>query len=245
MRTNCQYNCLTQVKLSTNIAKVKSIWSSMVHFFSKLFQTDFVESSIKPEVFHFSSPSLSEPEILSLMEEPSQSEIKTAIFSFKPFKSPGPDGLHLMFFQKFQNEIKDPATKFIGDSFEGCSLPLGLNDTYVCLIPKTNSPDNLKLFRLISLCNSIYKILTKCIVNRVRPLMYKLISPLQTSFIPRRRVADNVFIVQEAVYKRRKKKGTKGFCATKLDLKKAFDKLEWSFIKEVLVHFKFQARLLD
>ena len=69
--------------------------------------------------------------------------------------------------------------------------------------------------------------------------MDSIIFPTQTSFIPSRRGSNNIFSVQEAIHSLRNKKGKKGFCALKIDLEKAYDKLEWSFIREALNYFDF------
>ena len=65
---------------------------------------------------------------------------------------------------------------------------------------------------------------------QIRLLLGKLISPVQTAFVSGRRGTDNVMIAQELFHALDKKKGKTGFIAIKLDLEKAYDKLEWSFI---------------
>ena len=72
----------------------------------------------------------------------------------------------------------------------------------------------------------MYKIITKIIVARLRPYLDKLVSPLQTAFIPRRKGVDNAIIVQEIIHILRKKKGRVGYMAIKINLEKTYDKLE-------------------
>jgi len=75
--------------------------------------------------------------------------------------------------------------------------------------------------------------------------MHHLISPLQVAFISGRKGLDNMIIAQEILHTMEKKKGRTGTMALKIDLKKAFDKLEWSFIHEILVHFNFSKNIID
>ena len=63
-------------------------------------------------------------------------------------------------------------------------MPEGVNDTAIVLIPKVQFPKELKDFRPISLYNVIYKIVSKCMVNRLRPILSDLITENQSAFIP-------------------------------------------------------------
>ena len=76
---------------------------------------------------------------------------------------------------------------------------------------------------------------TKIIVAKLRPHLEKLISPLQIAFMPGRKGIDNVIIVQELIHSISKKKGKVGYMAIKIDLEKAYYKLEWSFIRDMLL----------
>lgn len=73
-------------------------------------------------------------------------------------------------------------------------VPDYLNRTHIALIPKIQGLETLGNYRPISLCNTVYKIITKIIVARLRPFLDKLISPLQTAFVPGRRGIDNAII---------------------------------------------------
>ena len=89
-----------------------------------------------------------------------------------------------------------------------------------------------------------YKVVTKIIVGRIRPLLDKLISPNQAAFVPGRRGLDNVIVAQELIHSLDKKKHRAGFMAIKVDLVKAYDRLEWSFIHNVLKAFWFLEELI-
>lgn len=124
-------------------------------------------------------------------------------------------------------------------------VPEYLNQILIALIPKQPGPENVSQYRPLSLCNTIYKIISKIIVMRIRPLLPSLISPMQTAFLEVRRGVDNVIIAQELIYSLRKRKGKTGFMVMKIDLEKAYDRLEWSFIKMVLKHFGFPESMIN
>lgn len=102
--------------------------------------------------------------------------------------------------------------------------------TYLCLIPKVAQTETIQQFRPIGLYNTTYKLITKILVNHIRPHLAKLISPHQGSFLPGKKYYDNVIIVQKTLYTLRKIKGKVGGFWIKIDLEKAYDKLEWDFI---------------
>lgn len=130
--------------------------------------------------------------------------------------------------------------------FENESVSSYLNQAHICLIPKTHGPETTDQFRPISLCNTAYKTLTKIIVARFRPILTKAIEPLQSSFHPQRRASDNFIIVQETLkcFKNRSPKQTK-LMAIKIDLEKAFGKISWQFIKDMLISIHVPTKLIN
>ena len=91
------------------------------------------------------------------------------------------------------------------------------------------------MYRPISLCTVFYKTVTKIIVTRLQALLLDLVGPYQTSFIPSRHIKENIIIAQEVVHSMRRKLGKKGLMAIKIDLEKAYDRLNWNFIHETLM----------
>lgn len=105
----------------------------------------------------------------------------------------------------------------------------------ITLIPKTDHPTMVTHFWPISLCNTIYKIISKVLVNRIKPILHDLIGPFQSAFIKGRIGTNSIILAEEILELIRKKKKGKGFIgAIKLDMEKAFDRLNWSFIEELL-----------
>ncbi|KAL5831019.1 hypothetical protein ACOSQ4_016373 [Xanthoceras sorbifolium] len=120
-----------------------------------------------------------------------------------------------------------------------------MNQTLITLIPKIESPMEMSHLRPISLCNTMYKVVSKIIVQRLRGLLPKLISPNQVAFVPGRQIQDNIIVAQEVLHKCRIAKGKKGFIAWKIDLMKAYDKLQWGFIREVLTEIGIEGKILE
>jgi len=127
---------------------------------------------------------------------------------------------------------------------QGSMLPEGLNDTYITLIPKVSNPKRVAQLRPIGPCNVVYKVITKCMVNRLKRVLSKLISPMQSSFIPGRQIMDNIIVMQEILHAMRRKSGHKGWMAIKLDLKKAYDRLRWEFIRDTLTRMNLPSLLV-
>lgn len=102
------------------------------------------------------------------------------------------------------------------------------------LIPKVPKPHSITQFRPIGLCNTVYKVVTKTLVNKFKVVLPHLISENQSSFIPGRHITDNIIIAQEMIHIMRNLKGKRGFMVLKIDLKKAYDHFRWSLIRETL-----------
>ena len=116
--------------------------------------------------------------------------------------------------------------------FSAGKIPKYLNRTLITLILKCNSLESLNNFRPIGLCNKMYKVITKLLVAHIQLVLDYLISPLQTTFVPKRKGVDNAIIVQELIHSMSKKKGKEALMAIKIDLEQAYDRLEWSFIRD-------------
>ena len=96
-----------------------------------------------------------------------------------PLKAPRPDGFPARFYQRHWEVLRDDVVAAVQNFFEDGILPTGINDIAIVLIPKGPSPEELKDFHPIILCNVIYKIISKCLVNRLRPLLDQIISQKQ------------------------------------------------------------------
>ncbi|XP_048490396.1 uncharacterized protein LOC125492264 [Beta vulgaris subsp. vulgaris] len=188
---------------------------------------------------------LSTEEAASLISPVLIEELNIIVKSMSPIKSLGPDGIQPVFYQQCWTELHQTISDFVNKCLTDGFIPENINKSFICLIPKKTAPTTINDFRPIGLCNTILKILTKTIAMRLRPLMINLTSPLQTSFVKGRTIDENIIILKEVAHLFKRTKRKKSIMALKIDLTKAFDCLEWSFIRETLIGFNFPKRLVE
>jgi len=114
-----------------------------------------------------------------------------------------------------------------------------INNIFIALIMKTNSPTQTSYYRPISLYSTIYKTISKFLVNRLRPLLDRLISPFQSSFIYGRPIYDNILLTHEVMHKFKNLKTKTAWAAIKLHMEKAYDRTERDFILKCLQDMRF------
>ncbi|KAL3813124.1 hypothetical protein ACJIZ3_014392 [Penstemon smallii] len=146
------------------------------------------------------------------------------MFSFASNKSPGPDGLPALFYKNFWSITGNALVLAVQHFFRTGFLLKALNHTLVTLIPKQNKLNQVENFRPISLCNLAYKVISKILANRLKPLLHNIISSNQMAFVEGRNINENSIISQEIMHYLHKRKGKKGFLAIKVDLSKAYDR---------------------
>lgn len=105
-----------------------------------------------------------------------------------------------------------------------------------------SNPEKVTQFRSISLCNVNYKIISKILVNRLKPLTDKLISTFQNVFIQGRSISNNNLLTHE-IFDTLKRK--KGFGALKIDMCKAYDRVNWTFLKAVMLAMNFSTTWVE
>ena len=136
-------------------------------------------------------------------------------------KAPGPDGFTIEFFKASWSFMSQDILEVVEESRRNQTVYPTLNATFLTLIPKQENSNTLVGFRPISLCNVIYKILSTIMVNRLKPLLPRLIAPKQTGFVKGRQILDEIVTAQEAIHSLKTLK-SKGMLI-KLELSKAYD----------------------
>jgi hypothetical protein len=154
----------------------------------------------------------------AILEAPiTKEEVRVALFQMHPDKSPGPDGFNPAFYRNFWELCGDDIFTAIKDWLWRGYFPSTLNETNICLIPKCDNPGSMKDFRPISLCNVLYKAISKLLANRLKGVLSKYISEEQSAFVEGRSIIDNALIAIEIIHcLKRRTKGAKGKLARRI-----------------------------
>jgi mannosylglycoprotein endo-beta-mannosidase len=165
---------------------------------------------------------------------PDENEVLETLKEMKRNASPGPDGFNVEFYIATWDWIGTDVVQLVRQFFITGIMPNHINDTHIALIPKKLVPLIPADYRPISLCNVIYKIIVKCIANRLKPHLPDYIHPSQQAFIEGRRISNNIIIAQEITHSFALKSWKHSAFMLKIDLAKAFDRVEWNFIVQAL-----------
>ena len=216
----------------------EEIGEEVVNHFKELFrskgmtQTDMTLKGISQTISDHMNSELTQPV--------KDKEIKDALFPMNPTRAPGPDGMTPLFFQTFWHIVKKDIIKATKSFFHSSHMLKAMNHTNISLIPKGEHPTEVKQFRPISLCNVLYKIISKILANRLKIFLGKCISTNQAAFVLGRQILDNVIISHEYMhYLKNKREGSHGFMALKLDMSKTYDRVEWEYLKAIMVKMDF------
>ncbi|KAA3454975.1 reverse transcriptase [Gossypium australe] len=214
------------------------IYETTTNYFQNLFSSNVMGDS--PYLLEGITPHISKDINTVLLSTYTVEEVYQALKGMGPTKALGWDGFPALFFQKYWHIIgKDVEEVCLGILNEGKDFESS-NYTDIVLIPKIPNPTNLINFRPISLCTVLYKIVAKTIANRLQNFIRRCIDSAQSAFVPGRLISDNVLIAYELLHKLRQKRyGRKGLMAAKLDMSKAYDRVEWGFLKDVLLKMGF------
>eukprot|EP00253_Pinus_taeda_P019831 PITA_19831 len=159
----------------------------------------------------------------ALCREISLEEVEEAIRSMPNDKAPGPDGFTINFYKVCWSIVKQEVWEVVEDSRRSGTFLKSLNSTFLALIPKVEEAKTPDQFRLIALCNVIYKIISKVIANRQKTILPGIISESKSCYVEGRQILDNILLAQEMIRSLHSRK--KADMLMQLDLSKAYDKI--------------------
>jgi hypothetical protein len=216
----------------------EEIAGMMIDYYTNLFSTSH-PSNLTEAVAEVPSV-VTEEMNHNLIREFRAEEVEHAIKQMAPSKAPGPDGMPPIFYQKYWHVVGNDVTSAVLSCLNSGSLLKSINHTFISLIPKVKNPEKVTEFRPISLCNVIYKLVSKVLANRLKLILPQVISDSQSAFVPGRLITDNVLIAFETLHHMHHNKvGREGAMALKLDMSKAYDRVEWRYLEQVMKRMGF------
>ena len=147
-----------------------------------------------------------------------------------------------LFYQNYWDLVGDEVTSLVLHFLNSASLPANLNHTFVTLIPKVKNMEYVLEFRPISLCNVLYKIFSKVLANRLKRILPNIIIEHQSAFTKSRLISDNILVAFESLHSMQRHLGKDDYMAIKLDMSKAYDRVEWPYLEAVIRKMGFDDR---
>lgn len=166
-----------------------------------------------------------------------EEEVSEVIKDMQNGKALGPDGSNVDFFKACWNVVKQDILNVVEDSRRNKTILKALNTSFISRIPKQDSALTPVKFKPIALCNVVYKIISKILANRLKPLLPSLISREQSCYVEGRKILNNIIQAHEVVHTLTSKR--QAGMIMQLDITKVYDKVNWIYIRKVLTAFGF------
>jgi len=213
-------------------------------FFTKIYKSNGRPVSVID--FADFTPTVTSTKNDNLNREFSDEEIFNAVSAVGDDRAPGPDGLTARFYKSCWDVAGPNMIKEVKNYFRTSYMKPSINHTNICMIPKINNPETLSDYKQIALCNVLYKIISKCLVARLKTHLDSIVYDSQAAFIPGRLINDNVMIAHEIMHSLMvRKRVAKSYMAIKTDVSKAYDRVEWNFLETTMRLFGFCERWID
>ncbi|KAL0287321.1 UNVERIFIED_CONTAM: hypothetical protein Scaly_2767800 [Sesamum calycinum] len=193
--------------------------------------------------FPFQFSKLSQEDIHSISNIPTDEEIKDIVFSIDKDSVAGLDDFHRFFYHSSWDFINNDIQEAVRDFVCGTPMPRSFKATTIVLIPKLESPQTWNDFRPISLCYVTNKIMSKLLYKKLSHSLPNLISLAQSGFVTGRLISDNILIAQEIIHHLDLRYKNNNL-VIKLDMSKAYDRVNWNFLLSIMEKMGFPTRFL-
>lgn len=227
----------------TNKAQIKDM---VVSFFQHLLGSESTTTT-PPSVIELQSlmryrcpASLTE----KLCAIPIEEEIRNTLIYMPIGKAPGPDGFPAEFFWEAWSVVGNDVLAAVKEFFVGGRMLKKFNATAIALLPKVVGADRLSLFRPISLCSTIYKVIARIIKKKIKLFIDDVVKRNQVGFLQGRLLCENVLLASELVTDFHAEGRVSRGCL-KIDLAKAYDNISWEFILRLLKAFDLPEALIN
>jgi hypothetical protein len=212
-------------------------------YYKELFKFESRPNINISENFFSEGEKLTDEDNLVLEDKFIEEEIRKAVFESYSDGAPGPDGISFMFYQTFWDVIKGDLVEMFDDFHKGKLDLYRVNFALIIVIPKEKDATTMNKFRPISLLNCSYKIFTKVLTSRIGKVIDHLIASNQTAFFKGRYILESVVIAHEVLHSVLSCRG-QGL-VLKLDYEKAYDKVNWQFLLDILEKRGFGKRWIE
>ena len=233
---------ITQLKEGDNLISTQAeLESHVLSFYEQLYKRDdTVEANeaAREECFRTLKPTVTEEHNQELLRPLTMSEVTEAVKQLPAGKAPGVDTIPAEFYQGMWEDIGADIFSFVSEAIQQAHIAEELNISKIALLPKSEDRSRVQNFRPISLLNTLYKIVAKVYANRMKPLLHNWILPSQTGFVPNRFILDNIFLAFEAIEWTLENK--QALSMLLLDFEKAYDRVNWSFLRHTMARMGFQ-----
>ncbi|CAL1356987.1 unnamed protein product [Linum trigynum] len=212
-------------------------------FYNTLFTSETQIRNIRERVEELPIAQSISPEMnANLTAEVLPWEVRKIVFSMGSKQAPGSDGFTGKFFKTFWDIVGNSVVEAVCSFFRTSRMLRNFNHTWLTLIPKVDNVETMRQLRPISLCQFVYKIITKLMTERLDGILPHVVSKGQNAFIRERQIVENILLGHELMhYLKIKKTGKKGYMALKVDMEKAYDRVEWPFLLAVLEKMGFNS----
>ncbi len=240
---NLERNCVRQKQMCHLRRQDGSVTSNPVEmrkmardFYKQLYSAENCDAVSADDLFK-DLPQLGDEQKRTLDTLITFKELTEAMHQLHVGRSPGIDGIPVDFYQNFWDTIGQDFYEVLLDCIRSKTLPISCRRAVLSLLPKKGDLGLLKNWRPVSLLCSDYKIISKCLANRIKHCLDLLVHNDQTYCIPERSIMDNLFLLRDVIGFNQSNHVNIGILS--LDQEKAFDRVDHEYLFNVLKNFGF------